>query len=175
MFSTEEYVERKSAASGRGRFDYLQALVTEFQDTDSQGAKVQILANLANFSYDPINYGHLRKLNVVDLFLDMISEDDADLVKFGIGGICNLCLDKENKQIIAENDGVELIIKCLSSPDEETVINAITALIYLSSHSNKSASEDVIECMTKFQSSSNIRLRNLAVIYLQDCCGLKEK
>ena len=33
------------------------------------GAKVQILANLANFSYDPINYGHLRKLNVIDLFL----------------------------------------------------------------------------------------------------------
>ena len=32
-------------------------------------SKLQVLANLANFAYDPINYEHLRKLNVVDLFL----------------------------------------------------------------------------------------------------------
>lgn len=34
-------------------------------------SKLQILANLTNFAYDPINYEHLRKLNVVDLFLGM--------------------------------------------------------------------------------------------------------
>ena len=33
------------------------------------GSKEEILANLANFAYDPINYEHFRKLNVVDLFL----------------------------------------------------------------------------------------------------------
>lgn len=33
------------------------------------GSKEEILANLANFAYDPINYGHFRKLNVVDLFM----------------------------------------------------------------------------------------------------------
>ena len=33
------------------------------------GAKEEILANLANFAYDPINYDHFRKLNVADLFL----------------------------------------------------------------------------------------------------------
>lgn len=33
------------------------------------GAKEEILANLANFAYDPINYEHFRKLNVMDLFL----------------------------------------------------------------------------------------------------------
>lgn len=33
------------------------------------GAKEEILANLANFAYDPINYDHFRKLNVVDLFM----------------------------------------------------------------------------------------------------------
>lgn len=27
------------------------------------------MANLANFGYDPINYGHFRKLNVLDLFM----------------------------------------------------------------------------------------------------------
>ena len=33
------------------------------------GAKEEILANLANFAYDPINYDHFRELNVVDLLM----------------------------------------------------------------------------------------------------------
>ena len=37
MFSTQDYVQEKGKKSGRGRFEYLQALVTEFQDTDKQG------------------------------------------------------------------------------------------------------------------------------------------
>ena len=32
-------------------------------------AKEQILANLANFAYDPINYEYFKKLNIADLFL----------------------------------------------------------------------------------------------------------
>ncbi|KAM5216667.1 armadillo repeat-containing protein 7 isoform 6-T7 [Hipposideros larvatus] len=45
-----------------GRLGYLQALVTEFQETESQNAKEQVLANLANFAYDPSNYQYLRQL-----------------------------------------------------------------------------------------------------------------
>ncbi|XP_013002491.1 armadillo repeat-containing protein 7 isoform X5 [Cavia porcellus] len=45
-----------------GRLAYLQALVTEFQETESQDAKEQVLANLANFAYDPSNYEYLRQL-----------------------------------------------------------------------------------------------------------------
>ncbi|XP_059128077.1 armadillo repeat-containing protein 7 isoform X2 [Peromyscus eremicus] len=45
-----------------GRLGYLQALVTEFQETESQDAKEQVLANLANFAYDPGNYQYLRQL-----------------------------------------------------------------------------------------------------------------
>ncbi|XP_059937542.1 armadillo repeat-containing protein 7 isoform X4 [Mesoplodon densirostris] len=45
-----------------GRLGYLQALVTEFQATESQDAKEQVLANLANFAYDPSNYQYLRQL-----------------------------------------------------------------------------------------------------------------
>ncbi|XP_031324911.2 armadillo repeat-containing protein 7 isoform X3 [Camelus dromedarius] len=44
------------------RLGYLQALVTEFQETESQDAKEQVLANLANFAYDPSNYQYLRQL-----------------------------------------------------------------------------------------------------------------
>ncbi|KAM4844708.1 armadillo repeat-containing protein 7 isoform 4-T4 [Thomomys bottae] len=45
-----------------GRLGYLQALVTEFQETQSRDAKEQVLANLANFAYDPNNYQYLRQL-----------------------------------------------------------------------------------------------------------------
>jgi KaiC/GvpD/RAD55 family RecA-like ATPase len=55
-------------------------------------AKEQVLANLANFAYDPINYEFLRKLNVIDLFLDQLSEENTNFVQFGLGGLCNLAL-----------------------------------------------------------------------------------
>jgi len=55
-------------------------------------AKEQVLANLANFAYDPINYEFLRKLSVIDLFLDQLSEENTNFVQFGLGGLCNLAL-----------------------------------------------------------------------------------
>ncbi|XP_075846185.1 armadillo repeat-containing protein 7 isoform X3 [Microtus pennsylvanicus] len=67
-----------------GRLGYLQALVNEFQETESQDAKEQVLANLANFAYDPGNYEYLRQLQVLDLFLDSLSEENETLVKFAI-------------------------------------------------------------------------------------------
>lgn len=68
-----------------GRLGYLQALVTEFQETESEDAKEQVLANLANFAYDPSNYQYLRQLQVLDLFLDSLSEENETLVEFAIG------------------------------------------------------------------------------------------
>lgn len=56
--------------------------------------KKQVLANLANFAYDPINYEFLRELGVLDLFLDLLSDGNIILKQFAIGGICNLCLGK---------------------------------------------------------------------------------
>uniref|UniRef100_A0A8C6YK07 Armadillo repeat-containing protein 7 n=1 Tax=Naja naja TaxID=35670 RepID=A0A8C6YK07_NAJNA len=70
--------------AGLGRLEYLQALVTEFQVTDSSDAKEQVLANLANFAYDPQNYEYLRQLRVLDLFLDMLTEDNENLVEFAL-------------------------------------------------------------------------------------------
>lgn len=57
-------------------------------------AKEQVLANLANFAYDPINYGYIRQLNIIDLFLGALSERNPRLVRFAIGGLCNLCPGK---------------------------------------------------------------------------------
>lgn len=53
-------------------------------------AKEQVLANLANFAYDPINYDFLRSLQIINLFLDQLSETNPRLVQFAAGGICNL-------------------------------------------------------------------------------------
>ncbi len=40
MFSTRAYIEKKTGPHGIGRFNYLQSLVTEFQDSDSNGTHV---------------------------------------------------------------------------------------------------------------------------------------
>jgi hypothetical protein len=38
-----------------------------------------------------------KQLNVLELFLDCITEPNEKLVEFGIGGICNSCVGKSNK------------------------------------------------------------------------------
>lgn len=48
-------------------------------------AKEQVLANLANFAYDPSNMEALRMLQVTELFLDMLTEENDNFVEFGIG------------------------------------------------------------------------------------------
>ncbi|KAJ8305968.1 hypothetical protein KUTeg_016513 [Tegillarca granosa] len=103
---------------------------------------------------------------------DAVEETDEKLVEFAIGGICNLCLDKENKEYILKNGGVTLAIKCLSSSNEETVLSAITTLMYLMTPASKSeiSCTPVIECMIRFSKSSNKRLSNLAHVFLQDYC-----
>ncbi|CAH2302438.1 armadillo repeat-containing 7 [Pelobates cultripes] len=158
------------------RFQYLQALVTEFQDTDSAEAKEQVLANLANFAYDPRNFSDLRKLQVIDLFLDMLTEENETFVEFGIGGLCNLCLDKANKSHILSSGGLRLVINCLSSKREETALSALTTLMYLSTTASRAdiTSPPVVECMVRFSLSGNRRIRNLATVFLEDYCSEKQ-
>ncbi|KAJ8246258.1 hypothetical protein GJAV_G00265560 [Gymnothorax javanicus] len=159
---------------GPDRFEYLQSLVTEFQDTDSSDAREQVLANLANFSYDPRNMEDLRRLQVVELFLDMLAEESENLVEFGMGGLCNLSLDPACRDQILQSDGVALVTGCLSSRREETVLSAIGTLMNLATVVG-TARERVIEpavlqCMLRFSLSDSTRLRNLASVFLQDCC-----
>ncbi|KAL7989462.1 hypothetical protein Chor_012128 [Crotalus horridus] len=158
---------------GLGRLEYLQALVTEFQVTDNSDAKEQVLANLANFAYDPQNYEYLRQLRVLDLFLDMLTEDNDNLVEFALGGLCNLCLDKINKDYILEAGGVSAVVNCLASANEETILSAVTTLMYLSTPQSRQeiTALPVIECMLRFSLSTNRRLKNLATIFLEDYCS----
>eukprot|EP00736_Rhodelphis_marinus_P005632 Rmarinus@m.29792 len=57
------------------RFTFLQSLVTEFQETKDDTKKEHILAHLANFAYDAENFEYLRRLNIVELFIDFLTED----------------------------------------------------------------------------------------------------
>ncbi|XP_077357889.1 armadillo repeat-containing protein 7 [Festucalex cinctus] len=156
------------------RFEYLQTLVTEFQDTDRDEAKEQVLANLANFAYDPKNVEHLKQLQVADLFLDMLTEDNDNFVEFGIGGLCNLSMDPECCDFILQNDAIPLVINCLSSPREETVLSAISTLMNLSTpplSRLRISDMAIVECMLRFSLCESPRLRNLAHVFVQDCCS----
>jgi hypothetical protein len=176
MFSSKEYLAKKTGPHGVGRLSFLQELVDEFQTTDSEDSKLQVLANLANFAYDPINYEYLRQLNAIDLFLDCLTENNETMIQFAIGGLCNLVLDKANKDYILKNDGIKLVSQCLSSADEETVLSAITTMMFMMTPTsrNELTSVIIVDAMLRFSMSSNPRLSNLAQIFLKDYCPVSQ-
>ncbi|KAG7234104.1 hypothetical protein INR49_005818, partial [Caranx melampygus] len=136
-------------------------------------AKEQVLANLANFAYDPKNMEYLRTLHVPDLFMDMLTEENENFVEFGMGGLCNLSMDPDSRDFILQSGGISLVTNCLSSRREETVLSAITTLMNLTTASSRSEITDaaILQCMLRFSLSESPRLRNLAAVFLQDCCS----
>lgn len=168
---------KRGSSEGSDRFEYLQSLVTEFQDTDSEESKEQVLANLANFAYDPGNIDFLKELQVPDLFMDMLTEENENFVEFGMGGLCNLSMDPECRDIILQSRGISLVTSCLSSRREETVLSAITTLMNLLTPSSRSDVTDqaIVQCMLRFSLSESPRLRNLAAVFLQDCCSEEQR
>jgi hypothetical protein len=170
MFSNAIRQKERTGKYGTSREVYLQDLVTEFQQTVHEEAKEQVVAHLANFAYDPFNFEYLRKLNVLDLFLDCLTEANEKLVEYALGGLCNCVADSTNAGIVVENDGIPLIIKCLSSPVENTVLSAIATLYYLCNPATKKdiLKPEVVECMKKYASVRNVNIRfsNLAQAFL---------
>ncbi|PWA21382.1 armadillo repeat-containing protein 7 [Gambusia affinis] len=162
-----------SSTEAPERFEYLQSLVTEFQDTDSEEAKEQVLANLANFAYDPKNMEYLQELQVPDLFLDMLTEENENFVEFGMGGLCNLSMDPECREVILQSGGISLVTNCLSNRREETVLSAVTTLMNLATPATRSQISEpgILQCMLRFSLAESPRLRNLAAVFLQDCCS----
>jgi len=102
-------------------------------------------------------------------FLDTLDESTDTLKEFAIGGICNFCLDPRVAKSIQENNGIPLIIDCLSANNTETVLSAITTLTLLVISSNKKeiATAAVKECMQRYKQSNNPRLKNSATLFLQ--------
>lgn len=81
-------------------------------------------------------------------------------------------MDPECRDIILQSGGISLVTNCLSSQREETVLSGITTLMNLATPSSRSEVTDaaILQCMLRFSLSASPRLRNLAAVFLQDCC-----
>lgn len=170
MFTNDQRQAERTGRYGTPRPQYLQELVTEFQKTTNEESKEKIVAHLANFAYDPYNFSFLRQLNVLELFLDCLTEPNEKLVEFGAGGICNSCVDPANAAIIIECGGIPLIIQCLSSPVRNTVNYALGALYYLCNSSSKEEilKPEVVEVVQKYAAAVavSVSFSNLANAFL---------
>ncbi|GER37607.1 armadillo/beta-catenin repeat family protein, partial [Striga asiatica] len=198
MFTNDARQKERTGKYGSPRLQYLQELVSQFQNASSEGMEFQfklrfrirmtdnlltsfgltytmndiaetkekIVANLGNFAYDPYNYTFLRQLNVLELFLDCLTEPSERLVEFATGGICNACADPANAAVIVQCDGIPLIIQCLSSPVRNTVNYALASLYYLYNATTKDdiLKPEVLEAIRRFAAAGevNVCFSNLA-------------
>eukprot|EP00741_Cyanophora_paradoxa_P016445 tig00020918_g15878.t1 len=108
MFTTRGVLKRKAEAGRADRCTYIEQLIAEFQGAVDEGAKLQVLANLVNLAFDPINSHWMRSLNVIDLFTDCLSESNVTMVEFGCAGLANLMIDTQNHDSL-DSDSFELI------------------------------------------------------------------
>ncbi|XP_017627539.1 uncharacterized protein LOC108470638 isoform X2 [Gossypium arboreum] len=101
---------------------------------------------------------------------DCITEPNEKLMEFGIGGICNSCVDPANAAIITQCGGIPLVIKCLSSPVRNTVNYALGALYYLCNKSNREEilKPEVIDVIERYAAAQtvNASFSNLAKAFL---------
>ncbi|KAL5798202.1 hypothetical protein ACOSQ2_003022 [Xanthoceras sorbifolium] len=158
MFTNNQRQEERTGRYGTPRLQYLQELVSQFQTAMDEASKEKIVANLANFAYDPYNYSFLRQLNVLELVLECITEPNEKLVEFRIGGICNACADPANAAIVIQCSGIPLIIQCLSSPVKNIVNNALGTLYYLCNKSNKEEilKPEVVDVIRRYAAAETV-------------------
>ncbi|CAF1099958.1 unnamed protein product [Adineta ricciae] len=177
MFSTPKSLQRRTGRFGIDRYEYLKQLLNEYEhDSTNNESKLQILANFANFSYDPINYHHIRQLNIIDLFLDCLQmHTEDDFVHYALAGLCNICTDEANCQIVFHKTPsiVISLVKCLFSTRFDTVVNAILTLMFLCDFKEQIKVDlrqrnEIRQCIEKYSQSKDKRLANMAQLFLQD-------
>ncbi|XP_023732782.1 uncharacterized protein LOC111880583 [Lactuca sativa] len=170
MFTNTQRQEERTGKYGTPRVQYLQELVAQFQNASTEESKEKIVANLSNFAYDPYNYTFMRQLNVLELFLDCITESNEKLIEFGVGGICNSCVDPANAAVIIKCDGIPLLVQCLSSPVKNTVKYALGALYYLCNESTKEGilRPEVVDVIKRYAAADGVGVSftNLAQAFL---------
>ncbi|KAI7998157.1 Armadillo repeat-containing protein 7 [Camellia lanceoleosa] len=158
--------EGRTGKYGTPRLHYQQELVSQFQNATSEELKEKIVANLANFTYDPFNYTFLHQLNIFELFLDCIMEimePNEKIVKFGIGGIGKSCNDPTNAALVAQCGGIPLIIQFLSSPvrniaTEKLVNYALGIMYYICNASNKGKilKPEVVDVIRRYAAADSV-------------------
>lgn len=133
MLSSHARLQARQGQHAPPRHEFLQQLVDEFQRSLHPLRREEIVANLANFAYDPINYAALARLQVMDLFLDLLDSDlhPADgrpdsaeptpgnrpfssassclLAEFALGGISNCIADPALQASFVAGDGLSMV------------------------------------------------------------------
>ncbi|RCH87807.1 Armadillo repeat-containing protein 7 [Rhizopus stolonifer] len=171
MFQSKSYIEKRHGKDKANRTDYLTQLVQEYQVTTSQEARQQILAHLANFAYDPINYNTLWDLYAVDLFLDALN--DSNLQEFGMGGLANICLaePRHHEYILSQPSFRHAIVQCLdTSCTVNTQLNAMTTLMQLITQDNYTAllTAELEQYLKRIQSQKDKQTSTMASLFLKD-------
>jgi hypothetical protein len=101
--------------------------------------------------------------------MDCLSEPNEKLVEFGVGGICNCAPDPANAAVLVANGGIPLLISCLSSPVENTVLSSMVSLYYLCTHATRKdiLIPRVVESLRAYASTTaNPRFQNVAKAFL---------
>ncbi|XP_046652632.1 armadillo repeat-containing protein 7-like [Daphnia pulicaria] len=174
MFTTRKQLYRKSGKKGVDRFEFLQELVNEFYQSNSLESQEQVLANLANFAYDPLNYDYIRELKIIELFLNGLQSRNPFFVEYCLKGICNLSNDPLNQQIIFKHNGLNHIKEFVKSENPDLVKHGLTTLIFLLSSAFPSdvATSDLIAQIQLLKHSENQNIKNLANIFLEESSGI---
>jgi hypothetical protein len=132
-------------------------------------AKRQVLSNLSNFAYDPINFEFLKQLHAIDLFLDQLSSDNEDFLHFGLAALCNISPDPESKDYIIKLNGIKLISNQLLHKNDEIALNAITTLYYLLFPSFRHLiTPEILDKVKVYQSHPNTRYKNLGEVFMEE-------
>lgn len=182
MFSTPQTLRRRTGKKDANRPTYIKQLVEEYESKETnEEKKEQILANLGNFAYDPINYEYFRRFNVVDVFLNNLRhpelvESNLNRILFSLGGLCNLCLEEKNKSYLIKNDVVNMAIFYVLNVkgNEELILVSITLVIFLFDAVDEEcrariiANKDLIGYLSELKQSNNKRVSNLVTVLFDD-------
>lgn len=120
------------------RASYLQELYDEYQTTNCPDARRQTLANLANFAYNPENYGHLISMSIHCSFLQSINSADDFIAVTSLKGLCNIAMHPIVAEMIGKNDSIIKILSCMECRKHsiDFIINGLLLLIIVIKHMN---------------------------------------
>lgn len=181
MFATPESLDRKTGKKALDRYNYLRELLQEFETTEKEENKEQVLANFANFAYDPINYEYFRRLQVLNLFLNVVLEPASCSkpvqLTFAISAILNLCLDESFKATILKTIIFSKLIEILllfKSERDTLCVNIMSLFIFMNCEQVKDEikksknRKDFLDLIKSFINSSDKRISNAANLFFQD-------
>ncbi|KAL9895398.1 LOW QUALITY PROTEIN: uncharacterized protein ACN2A1_006108 [Glossina fuscipes fuscipes] len=130
MYSSHNYLKRKTPETGVNRQEFIAHLIEEYYTTTNVEAQEQVSANLANFAYDPINWDYLKSAEGLKLFVELLQTPNENLQLYGIAGLCNICLDKQSHDFILQKAHLKFIQTLLVKTENLEITLNILTLIY---------------------------------------------